>query len=186
MAKGVPETLSEKEKLSLRVQSIDKVIFIPKTFSKKPGKMVAQEKTKIGPYIFHKQDDDSFIHFDESGQPTILGEPSSGGVWRLMFDKNIHGASLSRLSTHFGKILPNYKCASVDHMSSLTDIQHKFAVENCAKSFNKLPVEIRKRIYQYAITRDFVVVERWTIPGYHRSVTLMCFSEIYLSNFFYL
>jgi hypothetical protein len=185
MAKALPEALSEKEKLSLRVQSINKVIFIPKTISKKPGKIVAQEKTKVGPYTFHKQDDDSFIHFDESGQPTILGEQSSGGVWRLMFDKNIHGVSLSCLSTDFGKILPNYKCASVDHMSSLTNIQHKFAVQNCANSFNKLPVEIRKRIYQYATTRDFIVVERWTIPGYHRSVISICFSKIYLSNFFY-
>lgn len=183
MAKVKCEELSETEQLSLRVRGIDKVIFIPMKLYKKAAKNGAQEKTKIGPHLFHKQNDDSFIHYDESGQPTILGDSSSGsgGVWRLMFDRSIHGSSLSCLSTDLGHILPNYHCTSVHHMSSLTDVQHKFAAENCANSFRKLPVEIRKRIYQYATMRDFVVVERGFPPGYHRSVISMYACDIGLN-----
>jgi hypothetical protein len=63
------------------------------------------------------------------------------------------------LSTPFGQIRTSYRITSADDISSLTDVQHKFAAENCADTFNKLPTEVRERIYEYTIMRDFEVVD---------------------------
>jgi hypothetical protein len=161
MAKIKPEELSEKEKLCLQTQAVDKLIFVPKTAPKKAVTVVPREKTKIGPHLFHKHDDEDFIHHGTDGQATILGRITADkhGLWRLMFDKKLHDEHLSSLSTPFGQIRTSYRITSVEDISSLTDVQHKFAAENCADTFNKLPTEVRERIYEYTIMRDFEVVD---------------------------
>jgi hypothetical protein len=161
MAKSKSKELSEKEKLCLQTRAIDKLIFVPKKTTKKAMTAVPREKTKIGPHLFHKHEDEDFIHRGTNGQATILGKITADkhGLWRLMFDEKLHDKYLSSLSTPFGQIRTSYSITSIEEISALTSVQHKFAAENCADTFKKLPTEVREKIYEYAIMRDFEVVD---------------------------
>jgi hypothetical protein len=161
MTDDIPGALVAKEELCLRAQAVNKLIFVPRNVYKKAMTVVPREKTKIGPHLFHKHEDEDFIHLGTNGQATILGKITADerGVWRLMFDEKLHDESLSSLSTPFGQIRTSYSVASVEDISSLTDVQRKFAVENCADTFGKLPTEVRERIYEFSIMRDFDVVD---------------------------
>jgi hypothetical protein len=161
MAEVKSDELSEKEKLSLQTRTVDKLIFVPKTVFKKAMTAFPREKTKIGPHLFHKHEDDVFIHRDMNGQATILGKITADkhGLWRLVFDEKLHDECLSSLSTPFGQIRTSYSITSIEDISSLTDVQTKFAAQNCAHTFKKLPTEVREKIYEYAIMRDFELVQ---------------------------
>jgi hypothetical protein len=96
MLEDIPEALTAKKKLCLSAQSVDKLIFVPRNVYKKPMTVVPREKTKIGPHLFHKHEDEYFIHYGKKGQATILGKVTADGrgVWRLMFDENLHDDQL--------------------------------------------------------------------------------------------